>query len=52
VLPAVLFLRLLVLGEPADEAFLTQLVDEVLMPLFTKGRPSAPRRARSGSLSR
>ncbi len=49
VLPAVLFLRLLVLGQPADEAFLTQLVDEVLMPLFTKGRPAAPRGTRGDS---
>jgi AcrR family transcriptional regulator len=52
VLPAVLFLRLLVLDQPADEAFLTQLVDEVLMPLFTKGRPTALRRARRDSLHR
>lgn len=37
--PAVIFYRLLVLGENTDEAFLTHLVDEVLMPVLTS--PSA-----------
>lgn len=34
VLPSVLFTRLLVLDEPLDDAFLTRLVDQVLVPVL------------------
>lgn len=35
--PAAVFFRLLLTGEPVDEAFLTQLVDDVLLPLLGRG---------------
>jgi AcrR family transcriptional regulator len=33
-------LRLMITGEPLDEPFVTRLVDQVLMPLLTAGRPA------------
>ena len=36
--PAVVFMRLLVTGEPVDEPFVSHLVDSVLLPLLTGGR--------------
>ena len=47
VLPAVLFTRMLVLGQPSDRGFLGQVVDELLLPLLRPRRSSAAgRRAR------
>jgi AcrR family transcriptional regulator len=41
VLPAVMFNRLLVVGEPFDEAFITHVVDDIALPLlgFHQGSP-------------
>ena len=38
--PAAVFMRLLVTGEPVDEPFVTRLVDSVLLPLRVGGRPA------------
>ena len=35
IVPAVVFMRLLVTGEPVDEPFVARLVDSVLLPLLT-----------------
>jgi AcrR family transcriptional regulator len=37
VLPGALIMRILVLGLPGDEAFISRLVDHVLVPLLTAG---------------
>ncbi|WP_051301087.1 TetR family transcriptional regulator [Actinomadura rifamycini] len=37
---AMLFSRLFVTGEPLDDAFVRHLVDAVLIPLLTGGRPA------------
>ncbi|HEY3871030.1 MAG TPA: TetR/AcrR family transcriptional regulator [Actinocrinis sp.] len=34
--PAVLFTRIFIQGRPADEAYLTRLTDEILIPLMTR----------------
>jgi hypothetical protein len=34
VLPAIMFNRLLVTGEPFDDAFLTHVVDDIALPLL------------------
>ncbi|MHA3702410.1 TetR/AcrR family transcriptional regulator [Jatrophihabitans sp. YIM 134969] len=39
--PAVVFMRLLVTGEPVDEPFVSRLVDSVLLPLLTGSRAVA-----------
>jgi len=43
VLPAILFNRLLITGEPLDDAFITHVVDDIALPLLTRndggGRP-------------
>ncbi len=51
VMPAVLLMQLLVLGEPAHERFLTHLVDDVLLPLVASApRPSSRRRRANHTL--
>jgi AcrR family transcriptional regulator len=35
--PALMFFRLLVVGAPADDAFLAHIVDDVLIPLLARG---------------
>jgi AcrR family transcriptional regulator len=51
VLPAVLFVRLFVLGDVVDEPFLTRVVDEVVLPLLQQ-KPDARRRAVRRTISR
>lgn len=43
--PALMFFRLLVLGAPADDAFLAHITDDVLIPLLAR---SGPERNRQG----
>jgi AcrR family transcriptional regulator len=47
VLPGVLLTRLFVLDQPLDDAFLQQLVDDVLIPLFGGRAGQRARQARS-----
>jgi hypothetical protein len=36
VLPAIMFNRLLITGQPLDEAFVTHVVDDIALPLLTR----------------
>jgi AcrR family transcriptional regulator len=45
--PAQIFSRLLVTGDPVDDAFCTRLVDEVLLPLVESHTPPDPERTSS-----
>jgi AcrR family transcriptional regulator len=42
VMPALVFHRQMVLGEPVDQAFLSHLIDQVLLPLATAPVPAYP----------
>lgn len=46
VAPPMVFHRLLLTGEPVDEAFLTHVVDDVLLPLLRPAPPASPDPAR------
>jgi hypothetical protein len=41
VLPAIVFNRLLLTGEPFDEAFISHVVDDIALPLLTRDKGGA-----------
>jgi AcrR family transcriptional regulator len=43
VLPAIMFNRLLITGEPFDDEFITHVVDDIALPLLTRDEGSARR---------